>query len=261
MVDEFGHLHVVEAHLDQVAEPNDTLSLHATLRLKQLTQEGIGDALDAAALVLDVLIADEVDKLETVLLLASPEVRLGDDLGDTHDPLETQLLERVVDFEEVTDLLEGGDKRLNAGLVDPLEVRLCHLLADLHVFNGHANEHVAEVRIGALTGFDHLLQDVLVGNDFLIQLVQGVLGQKNAVGDHNDDQFENGAEVGAAVSASHGDANLASLVVGTVLLKDEIAQVPDHIMHKEELDTDLVGLALGVVFLLFLLDIFTAVDH
>ena len=49
---------IIEAHLNEVFESNDTLGIHSTLRLEKLTQECICDSFDASRLKLIVFVAN-----------------------------------------------------------------------------------------------------------------------------------------------------------------------------------------------------------
>ena len=62
VVDKFSYFFVFEAHFNQVAKPDDALSFHAAFSLKKLTQKGIRDTLNAAALELYVLVAYKIYK-------------------------------------------------------------------------------------------------------------------------------------------------------------------------------------------------------
>lgn len=97
---------VFEHHFNQGTQADHTLRIHTALSLIELAQESISDALDASTLELTVLITDQIDELYAVLLLSTLKVWLGKDLWDTEDPLETRHLERVVNLEELTDLLK-----------------------------------------------------------------------------------------------------------------------------------------------------------
>ncbi len=80
---------IIKAHLNEVFKSNDTLGIHSTLRLEELTQECICDSFDAGRLKLIVFIADQLKDLHTVLLLARLVVGLRDYLRHTENPLHT----------------------------------------------------------------------------------------------------------------------------------------------------------------------------
>ena len=170
-----GHGLVLNTHLNKVEKASDTAAIHATLGFEELTKEGICHTLHASTLELDVLIADQLNELDAVLLDLGAEVGLRENLGYTEDPFQTSLLERVINLQEDTDLLKGLDKRIHDGLVDSLQVCLGHLLADLLIFACHANEDVAEVSlVGSLTRLNHLLEDLFVLDNGVVQLIQRV---------------------------------------------------------------------------------------
>ena len=146
-------------------------------------------------------------------------------------------------------------------LVDALQVGLGHLLADFDVVTGHCFEHIAEVCTRALARLDHFRKDVLVRHNRLVQLIQWVFFEHRFVRDHENDQLEQIAEVRASVGTSHLHTRLPWLVVRAVFLQDEVAQVADHVVDEEELDSCLAFLASRIMGLLVLIYICCTIDH
>jgi len=161
-----AHLGVLQAHLNQVLETNDTLSVHTAFSFLELAQKCFLDAFDTGRLELVVFVGHHLKNLGSVLLLARLVVALGDHLGDAKDPLHSLLFETVIDLKETSDLLQSLVERLDACLVYILQVRFGHFLADLGIVFCHVEQDVGEIAlIGPFAGLDHLLQDVFVRDD------------------------------------------------------------------------------------------------
>lgn len=118
----FTHFVVLQAHLNQVLETDDTLSVHASFSFLELAQKCFLDAFDTSRLELIVLVGHHLEDLGAVLLLARLVVALGDHLGDAEDPLHSLLFETVIDLQESSDLLQGLVERFNSCLVYILQV-------------------------------------------------------------------------------------------------------------------------------------------
>ena len=159
---------IVDTHLNESLQTSQAVVLHATLVLVELAKETVHDALDAARLKVVVDVADHIEKFETILLDSVPEVRLGEQLRDAKDPFHALLLERVLDFEVLSDLLQSLGRSVRPRLGTVLQVCFCHLLADLDVVFSHVEEQGSEVSVGTFSWFDHLLNDVLVRDNSLI---------------------------------------------------------------------------------------------
>jgi len=68
---------IIDHHLHESFQADNTLGVHATLGLEELAEEGISNSLDTAALELAIFITDQIYKLYTILLLTALEVGLG----------------------------------------------------------------------------------------------------------------------------------------------------------------------------------------
>jgi len=160
LVDVLHHIIIGKSHLDNLGECNNAVLLTSVLLcLEDLCKETLVLVLQHRSLELVDFIVDGLQEFDGIHDLLSLIALLGLKLRNSQAPLDSLLLEVILDLEEFPNLLKAL-KRAYSSLLASLEISLCHLFTDLGVILCHSIQDEAKISVsGRVTWLHHHFHD------------------------------------------------------------------------------------------------------